>query len=52
MLVVDFTYIVILSTNINQKDHGVFGKNNSNKKLKDQAVKEMFSKTKKKLFRT
>ena len=35
--------------NIGQKNHGVLGKNNSNKKLKDQAVKEMFSKTKQKV---
>ena len=50
MFAIDIIYIVILSAkDIIQKDHGVLGKNNSNKKPKDQAAKEMFSKTKQKV---
>ena len=44
-----FTQSYYQLKNISQKDHGDLGKNNSNKKLKDQAVKEMFSKPKQKV---
>ena len=47
---VDFIYVVISSAKEHQsKNNGVLGKNNSNKKRKDQAAKEMFSKTKQKV---
>ena len=44
-----FIYSYYQLKNISREYHGVLGKNNSNKMLKDQAAKEMFKKTKQKV---